>query len=143
MKKWLFLALAIALEVTATLSLKGAIDAPGLYAVVAIGYLGSFYALSLVLRAGMSLGVAYGIWGASGVALTAVLSAILFGEPITLLMGLGILVIIAGVLCVELAPNPHTRKQRSPNGLALPDRRNHLRSRRSPLAAHGLHRQAE
>ncbi len=110
MKKWLFLALAIALEVTATLSLKGAIDAPGLYAVVAIGYLGSFYALSLVLRAGMSLGVAYGIWGASGVALTAVLSAILFGEPITLLMGLGILVIIAGVLCVELGSQSAHKK---------------------------------
>ena len=70
MKPWLFLAAAISLEVTATLSLKGAITSTWLYAVVAIGYLGSFYALSRVLRAGMSLGVAYGIWGASGVALT-------------------------------------------------------------------------
>lgn len=50
----------------------------------------------------MALGVAYGIWGASGVAFTAVGSFRLFGEPITALMGVGIIVIIAGVLCVEL-----------------------------------------
>lgn len=110
MKKWLFLAGAIALEVSAALSLKGAIEAPWLYAVVAIGYLGSFYALSRVLRAGMSLGVAYGIWGASGVALTAILSALLFGEPITLLMGIGIVVIIGGVLCVELGSQAAHKK---------------------------------
>ena len=102
MKKWLILAGAIALEVTATLSLKGAIDLPALYAVVVIGYLGSFVALSLVLRAGMALGVTYGIWGASGVMLTAVLSSLLFGEPLTAVMGLGIVLIIGGVLCVEL-----------------------------------------
>ncbi len=110
MKKWIFLAGAITLEVTATLSLKGAIDAPWLYAVVAVGYLGSFYALSRVLRAGMSLGVAYGIWGASGVALTALLSSLLFGEPITTLMGLGIIVIIGGVLCVELGAQAAHKK---------------------------------
>ena len=110
MKPWLFLAAAISLEVTATLSLKGAITSTWLYAVVAIGYLGSFYALSRVLRAGMSLGVAYGIWGASGVALTAIFSAVLFGEPITMLIGLGIVVIIAGVLCVELGSQAAHKK---------------------------------
>ena len=37
MKKWFILVGAIALEVTATLSLKGAMELPALYAVVAIG----------------------------------------------------------------------------------------------------------
>ena len=110
MKKWLFLAAAIGLEVTATLSLKGATEIPGLYAVVAIGYLGSFSALALVLRAGMALGVAYGIWGACGVALTAVLSSLLFGEPLTALMGLGIVLVIGGVLCVELGAQAAHKK---------------------------------
>ena len=110
MKKWLILAGAIALEVTATLSLKGAIDLPALYAVAAIGYLGSFVALSLVLRAGMALGVTYGIWGASGVMLTAVLSSLLFGEPLTAIMGLGIVLIIGGVLCVELGSQAARKK---------------------------------
>ncbi|MBB1020169.1 QacE family quaternary ammonium compound efflux SMR transporter, partial [Dietzia sp. E1] len=52
--------------------------------------------------AGLPLGVAYGIWGATGVALTAGLSALIFAEPLTPLMVAGIAVIIAGVLCVEL-----------------------------------------
>lgn len=99
---WLFLVIAIVSEVSASLSLKGALDHPGLYVVVAIGYLVAFAGLALVLRTGMALGVAYGIWGASGVALTAVLSLVIFSEPLTLVMGIGIVVVIAGVLCVEL-----------------------------------------
>jgi len=111
MKKWLLLTAAILLEVTATLSLRGALDRPVLYAVVAIGYIGSFVALSLVLRAGLALGVAYGIWGASGVALTAILATLVFGDPLTAVMGVGIAVIIAGVLCVELgAQAAHARQ---------------------------------
>ena len=47
-------------------------------------------------------GVAYGIWAASGVALTAVASKALFKEPLTALMMGGIALIIAGVLLVEL-----------------------------------------
>ena len=101
-RQWLLLACAIALEVTGSLSLKGALETPALYLVVVVGYLGSFAFLALTLRSGLPLGVAYGIWGAVGVALTAVLSARIFGEPLTALMALGIVVIIAGVLCVEM-----------------------------------------
>ncbi|PRC54673.1 QacE family quaternary ammonium compound efflux SMR transporter, partial [Mycobacterium sp. ITM-2017-0098] len=61
----------------------------------------SFVFLALVLRRGMGLGVAYGIWGATGVALTAVLAAILFGEALTTVMLLGLACIIAGVVLVE------------------------------------------
>ena len=102
MKKWLLLAAAILLEVTATLSLRGALDHSALYAVVALGYIGSFIALFFVLRAGMGLGVAYGIWGAAGVTLTAILAALLFGDPLTAVMGVGIALVIAGILCVEI-----------------------------------------
>ncbi|MER6255237.1 SMR family transporter [Streptomyces sp. NPDC001584] len=102
MRKWLLLLAAILLEVTATLSLRGALDHPALYALVAVGYLGSFAALSLVLRAGMALGVAYGIWAASGIALTAITARALFREPLTKVMGAGIGLIIAGVLFIEL-----------------------------------------
>ena len=102
MRKWLLLAAAISCEVTASLSLKGALDAPALYVVVVAGYVASFAFLALVLRAGLPLGVAYGIWGALGVALTALLSALLFAEPLTALMGLGMVLIIGGVFLVEL-----------------------------------------
>lgn len=99
---WILLVAAILAEVTGSLSLKAALDHPGFYVLVAAGYIGAFTLLALVLRTGMPLGVAYGIWGASGVALTAIGSLLIFGEPITLVMGIGIVVIIAGVLCVEL-----------------------------------------
>lgn len=100
--KWLNLAAAIVCEVAGSLALKGALDRPALYVVVVIGYLGAFVFLARTLKAGLPLGVAYGIWGATGVALTAGLSALIFAEPLTPLMGAGIAVIIAGVLCVEL-----------------------------------------
>jgi small multidrug resistance pump len=58
--------------------------------------------LGLVLRAGMPLGVAYGIWGAIGVAATAVASSLIFDEAISLVMSLGIALVITGVLLVEL-----------------------------------------
>jgi small multidrug resistance pump len=99
---WFLLAAAIAVEVTASLSLKAALDAPAFYVVVVIGYVASFVLLGLVLRAGIPLGVAYGIWGALGVAATALLAAALFGEPLTPVMIAGLALIIVGVLCVEL-----------------------------------------
>lgn len=110
MRPWLLLAAAIALEVTASLSLKAALESPGLYVVVVAGYVGSFACLGGVLRAGLPLGVAYGIWGATGVALTATLSTLLFGEPFTPLMGVGIALIIGGVLLVELGSQQAQRR---------------------------------
>lgn len=109
-KGWLLLAVAILSEVTGSLSLKVALDHPALYVVVAVGYLGAFALLAVVLRTGMGLGVAYGIWGASGVALTAIGSLVFFGEPLTFLMGIGIVVIIAGILCVELGAQAAYKK---------------------------------
>ena len=101
MRKWILLVTAIVSEVTATLSLRAALDHPAWYAVVITGYISAFVALGFTLRSGMGIGVAYGIWGASGVALTAVLATAIFGDPLTGLMGLGIALVIAGVLCVE------------------------------------------
>ncbi len=109
-KAWLLLIPAVLVEVTASLALKGALEHPALYVVVAIGYLSGFVLLSAILRTGMALGVAYGIWGANGVALTAVGSHLIFDEPITTLMGIGIILIIAGVLCVELGAQAAHKK---------------------------------
>ncbi|MFF3225933.1 DMT family transporter [Nocardia suismassiliense] len=98
---WFLLAAAILSEVAASLSLKGSESAPALYAVVAVGYVAAFAFLSGVLKRGMALGVAYGIWGASGVALTAILSTFLFDEAFTPAMGVGLVLVMAGVLLVE------------------------------------------
>ncbi|GAB3305126.1 DMT family transporter [Pseudoclavibacter terrae] len=102
MKKWLFLGVAIAAEVTGALALQAAVDEAGWYALVVAGYLTAFFMLTRVLKAGMAVGVAYGIWGASGVALTAVAAAVLFGQALTGVMIAGLLLIVGGVLLVEL-----------------------------------------
>ena len=120
MKKWLYLVAAIVLEVSGSLSLKAAMDAPPFYVIVVLGYLGAFVGLFAALRHGMSLGVGYGIWGATGVAATAVLSLVIFHEPITPVMGVGIVMVIGGVLLVELGSQIALRQQ---TGLATQDNR--------------------
>ena len=99
---WPALGGAIISEVSATLALRQALNQPGFYVVVGIGYALAFILLSLTLKAGMPLGVAYGLWGALGVALTALLSMLLFGESVTMLVAVGIALIMAGVLLVEI-----------------------------------------
>ena len=100
---WLFLACAILSEVSATLSLRMAtVGRKAWYGVVVVGYLLAFVLLTLTLRGGIGIGVAYGIWAAVGVALTAVASRLFFKEPLTRTMGVGIGAIMAGVLLVEL-----------------------------------------
>ena len=101
MRKWVLLIAAIAVEVAATLSLRASQDHPAWLVVVVAGYVGSFILLTMVLRTGMPVGVAYGIWAACGTAATAVLAAAIYGDPFTWPIVAGIGLIIAGVLLVE------------------------------------------
>lgn len=110
MTRWLLLVAAAASEVTGSLSLKLALDRPALYVVVVVGYAASFWLLGQVLRRGVPLGVAYGIWAALGVAATAVLSAWLLGEPLTPVMGVGLVLVVLGVLLVELGSHRATAR---------------------------------
>lgn len=99
----LFLIGAILVEVTATLALRVATHGrPRWYGAVVAGYLAAFTFLALALSAGMPLGIAYGIWAAAGVALTAIASRVLFKEPLSAVMAAGILLIAGGVLLIEL-----------------------------------------
>lgn len=109
MLAWLYLSAAIVLEVTATLSLRASegLTRWGWLFPIAIGYLGAFALLAQVLKLGIPVGVAYGVWAASGVALTALLAWLIFKEPLTWMMLLGIALIVAGVAFVELG---HTQK---------------------------------
>jgi small multidrug resistance pump len=100
-RKWVLLGGAISTEVVATLSLRAFQDNPAWLAVVVPGYVLSFVFLTFVLRAGMPIGVAYGIWAAAGTALTAGLAAVIFADPFTWPVIAGIGLIIIGVLLVE------------------------------------------
>ena len=102
---WAALTGAILFEVVATLALRASEGfRKRIWIVpVTVGYLASFYLLWLTLAQGMHVGIAYGVWTACGVALVAVAARFLFSEPLTWLMGLGIAMIVAGVLTIEMA----------------------------------------
>lgn len=101
MRTWALLLGAILTEVSATLSLRASQDHLLWLVVVFAGYLASFFLLTRVLRAGLPVGVAYGFWGALGTAITAVTASLVFGDPFTTPIVIGIGLIIAGVLLVE------------------------------------------
>ncbi|MCT1434315.1 MULTISPECIES: DMT family transporter [Dietzia] len=94
---------AIIGEVIGTVSLRMASAGKKVWWIgVGAGYVFAFVMLSVALAQGLPLGVAYGIWAAAGVAITAILSRIFFKEPLTRVMGLGIVLIVVGVLLIEL-----------------------------------------
>jgi small multidrug resistance pump len=101
---WLFLAGAIATEIAGTMAMR---FSEGFrrrvwLAPVGVAYLASFVCLGLALGEGMPVGLAYGVWSAVGVAVTAVLGRLLFKDPLTWVMGLGIVLVAAGVLLIDL-----------------------------------------
>ncbi|MEU1525423.1 multidrug efflux SMR transporter [Nocardia rhamnosiphila] len=100
----LFLAGAIISEVVATLSLRASegLRKKKWIAPIAIFYAAAFGLLTLTLGQGMPVGIAYGIWAACGVALTAVCARVFFEDPLTKRMGAGVALIAAGVLLIEL-----------------------------------------
>jgi small multidrug resistance pump len=101
---WVALAGAILFEVIGTIALRASDGfRKRIWIIpVTIAYLVSFYLLWLTLALGMHVGIAYGVWTACGVALVAVAARVLFSEPLTWLMGLGIALIVAGVLTIEM-----------------------------------------
>ncbi|MFC5056859.1 DMT family transporter [Saccharothrix xinjiangensis] len=104
MAVYLVLAVAIVAEVVATVSLKLSEGFSKLIPsiVVVIGYLVAFGALSRVLQLGMPIGVAYAIWCAFGVAMVAGVGVVVFKEPLNATMVVGLLLVIAGVVAIEL-----------------------------------------
>jgi small multidrug resistance pump len=96
-----YLGVAIFCEVSATLALRAADQELWWYGVVVVGYVASFVVFAGALRCGMTMGVAYAIWSAFGVMLTAIFSAVLFSERLTWLMLVGFVSLVAGVVLIE------------------------------------------
>src|SRR5690242_14660862 len=101
---------AIVLEVMGTLSLRASDGfAKWVWTIpVVVGYVASFVLLAMVLKRGMPVGVAYGVWSAIGVAATAILGKYLFDDPFTWTMAAGIVLIAAGVWLLETGSAGHT-----------------------------------
>ncbi|MET0423676.1 MAG: multidrug efflux SMR transporter [Actinoplanes sp.] len=100
---YLFLLGAIAAEVVGTSLLKATDGFTRLWPTVAClaGYLVSFIALSQAVK-GVPVGVAYAMWSALGTAAIVAIGAVFLGEPITLVKVIGVSLIIAGVVTLNL-----------------------------------------
>ncbi|GKS91080.1 SMR family transporter [Acidovorax sp. SUPP2539] len=100
---YLILGLAIALEVVGTTALKASDGftrlVPSL--ITGVAYAASFYALSLALKT-IPVGVAYAIWSGVGIVLISVVGCVVFRQRLDAPAMVGLGLIIAGVLVVNL-----------------------------------------
>lgn len=98
------LLVAVVAEVTGTLALRASqgLRRPRWVAAMVLAYLVAFGCLGLVLRRGLEVGVAYGVWAALGTVLTAAAGWALFGERLGRVTLLGLGLVVAGVLLVEV-----------------------------------------
>lgn len=100
---FVYLLLAIVAEVIATSALKASMGftRPLPSVVVVVGYGLAFYLLSLVLRT-LPVGVAYAIWAGLGIVLVTLVGIVVFGEKPDLPAVLGISLIVAGVVLLQV-----------------------------------------
>ncbi len=101
------LALAIAVEVAATVALR---SSDGLTrfvpsAITIVGYIIAFWLLALVLRT-IPVSVAYAVWAGVGTAAVAIIGMTLLDEPAGLLKIASIALIIVGVVGLNLSGSP-------------------------------------
>lgn len=100
---YVFLLAAIAAEVFATSTLKATEGFSRLWPTVAClaGYLVSFAALSQAVK-DIPVGVAYALWSALGTAAIVAIGAAFLGEPITVVKVVGVGLIVAGVVTLNV-----------------------------------------
>ena len=100
---YLYLAIAIIAEVSATSALKASAEftrvIPSL--IVIIGYGVSLYFMTLVLKT-MPVGITYAIWAGLGIVLVAIVGAIVYQEIPDTAAIIGMSLIIAGVVVIHV-----------------------------------------
>jgi small multidrug resistance pump len=100
---YLYLTIAIVAEVIATSALKASEGFTNLIPslIVAVGYGVAFYFLSLVLKT-IPVGIAYAIWSGLGIVLISVIGLVLFQQKLDLAAIIGMGLIIAGVVVINV-----------------------------------------
>lgn len=103
MNNYAYLAIAIVAEVAATTALKASLGftrlAPSLVTVT--GYAIAFWCLALTLRT-IPTGIAYAIWSGVGIVLVSIASWIVYKQRLDLPAIIGLALIIAGVVVVNV-----------------------------------------
>lgn len=100
---WIYLSIAIGAEIIATSALKSAAGftrlVPSLITVA--GYSIAFYCLSLSLRT-IPVGIAYAVWSGVGIVAISLIGILFFKQHLDMPALLGIGLIIAGVLVLNV-----------------------------------------
>jgi small multidrug resistance pump len=101
---WLYLILAIGLEVTGTTCMK---LSDGFAKTTASLLIFVFYGLSIVALTlavkHIDISVSYAVWSGLGTGLMAVIGVVWFGEPLTSIKAAALALIIVGVVAVNLS----------------------------------------
>jgi len=103
MPSYAYLAIAIVAEVIATTALKASEGFSNLLpsTLVVVGYGVAFYFLSMTLRT-LPVGIAYAVWSGAGIVLVSLLGWLVYGQKLDPWAMLGIGLIMAGVLILNL-----------------------------------------
>ena len=103
MKNFIFLVLAIIAEASGTTALKLSeqFTRPVPAVITVLSYAAAFYFLSLSLRT-IPIGVAYAVWATMGIVLITIIGAVAFKQIPDLPVIIGMALIIAGVLVINL-----------------------------------------
>ncbi|GIJ79132.1 small multidrug resistance pump [Micromonospora phaseoli] len=100
---YVFLLLAIAAEVTGTSLLKATQGFTRLWPTLGlvVSYLTAFALLAQAVK-GIQVGIAYAMWSGLGTAAIVAIGAAFLGEPLTVTKVLGVGIVIAGVVLLNL-----------------------------------------
>lgn len=100
---YIYLFVAIVAEVLGTSALKASQEFTRFWPslAVVVGYALAFYMLTLVLRT-LPVGIAYALWAGLGIVLVTLIGVVVFGEKLDLPAVLGLAMIIAGVVVIQV-----------------------------------------
>ncbi|RMZ59112.1 QacE family quaternary ammonium compound efflux SMR transporter [Chryseobacterium nematophagum] len=103
MRSYIYLIIAITLEIISTTFLKKSEQFTKLIpsVITIIGYIATFYFLSLTLRQ-IPVGIAYAIWSGVGIIFITIIGAVVFKQIPDLPALVGILLILIGVVIINL-----------------------------------------
>lgn len=103
---WVYLAVAIVSEVIGTLALKASdgFNNPTASTLCVIAYGIAFYYLSLVVKS-IPVGIAYAVWAGAGIVLITALGAFVFKQIPDIAAVVGITLIVAGVVIINVFSN--------------------------------------
>lgn len=106
---YIYLLLAIVAETIGTTALQASqqFSRFGPSVLVVISYGIAFYLLAMALRF-MPVGIAYAIWSGLGIVLIALIGLVMFGQKLDLAAIIGLGLIIAGIVIIQLFSNTAT-----------------------------------